>query len=199
MYSESRTYLEELDMLKDLYATYGGEVFDTIETWVVDDEKTKLYDPLKIITAAGGEGIMLRDPDSVWFPKRRPFLLKVKPRHDAEATVTGFYAGRKGKTSQFLGKLGGLICEWKGDPTAPCGVLKESVAFEIGTGLTHQDRELYDQDEPGARANPGKPLCGLVSCTPHFKIGDVVTFSYMGCTDDNAPREPAYLRKREDS
>lgn len=192
-----RNYAEELDVLEDFQHHYGSEVFNTVYTERIQT-MGQLDNWLKSVTAKGGEGLMLRDPDSVWFPKRRPFLLKVKPRHDAECVITGFYAGKKGKTGQFHGKLGGLICEWKGDETAPCGVLKEPVTFEIGTGLTHQDRDLYDQDVPQAKANPGKPLCGLVKATPNFKVGDVLTFSYMGVTNDNCPREPAFLRKRED-
>jgi len=192
---EPRTYSEELDVLSDLHSYYGSDVFTIVDTWVVRDMEDDLMTPLRTVTAEDGEGLMLRDADSVWFPKRRPFLLKVKPRHDAEATIVGFYAGRKGKTGQFLGKLGGLVCVWHGDPTAPCGLLKAPVEFEIGTGLTHEDREVHADDVESLAAVPGERVD---SCVPlKFAIGDRVTFSYMGVTNDLCPREPAFLRVRE--
>lgn len=198
VYGESRTYTEELEILAGLSRAYGCPSFDIVETAVIQ-AMDELEAWTREVVEKGGEGVMLREADSVWYPKRRPFLLKVKPRYDAEATIVGFYAGEKGKTSQFLGKLGGLICQWQGSEDAPCGVLDEPKQFEVGTGLTHADRALYDVDVPQAKAHPGKPLNRLVSCTPHFNVGDRITFSYMGVTDDLKPREPAYLRKRADA
>lgn len=202
--TEPYTYLEELDLLSDMFSYHGSDVFSIVDTYAIEnmDQLDKL---LKCVVEKGGEGVMLREPDSIWYPKRRPFLLKVKPRYDAEATIVGFYAGEKGKTSQFLGKLGGLVCTWHGSEDAPCGLLKAPVEFEVGTGLTHQDRELdpvelYEQ----ACRNPGKRLDAPISTQPldgsgthrGFRIGDRITFSYMGVTDDLKPREPAYLRIR---
>jgi DNA ligase-1 len=139
----------------------------------------------KEVDEAGGEGMMLREPDSVWFPKRRPFIQKVKPRHDDEAVIVGFFGGKKGKTGQFLGKLGGLIVDWNG------------VVFELGTGLTHADRELFQQSVENAKAHQGKEIPG-VTATPVFTVGDVVTFSYRELSDDGVPKEAAYLRIRKD-
>lgn len=178
-------FLSEITIMKFVLCAGSTVSAYAVEQCVIKDE-AQLYRMLKTVTDGGGEGIMLRDPGSAWYPKRRPFLLKVKPRHDAEATISGFVAGKKGKTGQFLGKLGALIVEWKGK------------TFEIGTGLTHADRVLHVQDAAAAAGSPGKPLTGLVGCTPVFTIGDQVTFSYMGLTKDGIPREPAYMRIRED-
>lgn len=156
----------------------------------------QLDDALKNVKRLGGEGVMLRDPDSVWFPKRRPLLLKVKPRYDAECVVTGFYAGETGKTGHLLGKMGGVFVEWKGHETAPCGELAEPVPFKIGSGFTYEDRELYPGDQIEAREKPGEELS--TDHTNQFVIGDVLTFSYMDVSKDNVPREPTYTRKRED-
>jgi DNA ligase-1 len=139
----------------------------------------------KEVDEAGGEGMMLREPDSVWFPKRRKFIQKVKPRHDDEAVIVGFFGGRKGKTGQFLGKLGGLIVDWNG------------TIFELGTGLTHADRVLFDQHVDVAKACQNKPMPN-VSATPVFNVGDLVTFSYRELSDDGVPKEAAYLRIRRD-
>jgi hypothetical protein len=200
-----RTYLDELCVLDDLVFHYGSDVFNTVHVERIDT-MDHLDRWLKYVTSKGGEGLMLRDPDSVWFPKRRPFLLKVKPRHDAEATIVGFTAGRKGKTGQFLGKLGTLNCVWHGDPTAPCGLLKKPVEFEIGTGLTHAERELDPKwlfekaaKHPGERLDCESTQPRSAGTWRGFRVGDRVTFSYMGVTNDNAPREPAFIRIREDA
>lgn len=193
--TEPSTYAEELDMLDDLAAYYGGNSFGVVGT-VVIESMNQLETMTRKVVELGGEGVMLRDPESIWYPKRRPFLLKVKPRYDAEATIVGFYSGKKGKTSQFHGKLGGLICQWQGSEDAPCGVLSEPQEFEIGTGLTHADREVFDLDVPYLKKHPG---CTVgIDGTPIFRKGMRVTFSYMGVTNDLKPREPAYLRIRED-
>lgn len=54
------------------------------------------------VVALGGEGLMLRQPESEYAAGRSPTLLKVKPLDDAEATVIAHLPG-KGK---FAGKLG---------------------------------------------------------------------------------------------
>lgn len=41
------------------------------------------------MTADGGEGMMIKDPNSLYEGKRSDFLLKVKKFEDAEATVVG--------------------------------------------------------------------------------------------------------------
>src|SRR3954469_13163579 len=50
------------------------------------------------VVREGGEGLMLRQPDSAYETRRSPTLLKVKPYDDAEATVIAHEAG-KGKLS----------------------------------------------------------------------------------------------------
>jgi DNA ligase-1 len=78
------------------------------------------------VVALGGEGLMLRKPESEYEARRSPTLLKVKPQDDAEATVIAHLPG-KGK---FAGKLGSLRVK-----TA------EGLEFSIGTGFTDAQRE----------------------------------------------------------
>jgi DNA ligase-1 len=56
------------------------------------------------ITGEGGEGVMLRKPDSVYEHKRSNKLLKVKKFEDAEATIIGHEKG----TGRLTGLLGAL-------------------------------------------------------------------------------------------
>jgi DNA ligase-1 len=74
----------------------------------------------------GGEGLMLRQPDSTYEAGRSATLLKVKPYDDAEATVIGHEPG-KGK---FAGKLGALRVR-----------TDDGREFSIGSGLTDAERE----------------------------------------------------------
>ncbi len=77
------------------------------------------------IVALGGEGLMLRQPDSEYEGRRSPTLLKVKPFDDGEATVIAHIAG-KGK---YAGKLGSVRVE-----TA------DGHRFSVGAGFSDAQR-----------------------------------------------------------
>jgi DNA ligase-1 len=78
------------------------------------------------VVRQGGEGLMLRQPESAYEAGRSPTLLKVKPYDDAEATVIAHEPG-KGKVA---GKLGALRVR-----------TDDGREFSIGSGLTDADRE----------------------------------------------------------
>ena len=77
------------------------------------------------VVGLGGEGLMLRKPESEYETRRSPTLLKVKPQDDAEATVIAHVPG-KGK---FAGKLGSLRVR-----------TPDGGEFSIGTGFTDVQR-----------------------------------------------------------
>ena len=79
---------------------------------------------LKQIEAGGGEGVMLRNPNSPYRGGRSADLLKLKSQHDAECTVTQHHTG-KGK---YAGKLGALSCR------------NQYGEFRIGSGFKDADR-----------------------------------------------------------
>ena len=62
---------------------------------------------LKEIEAKGGEGVMLRNPNTPYHGGRSSNLLKLKSQYDAECTVTRHHEG-KGK---YAGKLGAVSCK----------------------------------------------------------------------------------------
>jgi DNA ligase-1 len=78
------------------------------------------------VVREGGEGLMLRQPESAYEAGRSPTLLKVKPYDDAEATVIAHEPG-KGK---FAGKLGALRVR-----------TDDGREFSVGSGLTDAERE----------------------------------------------------------
>jgi len=135
------------------------------------------------ISFAGGEGLMLRKPESSWMPKRTATLLKVKKLLDSEAKVIGYVSGRRTeKGSKLLGKLGALIVEWQGK------------RFEL-SGFTDEER-MFNSDSQAAHAAayPGKEMPNWVSAV-HFPLGSIVTFKYRELTNDGIPKEARFYRK----
>jgi DNA ligase-1 len=85
-----------------------------------------LREELAKVEAKGGEGLMLRQPGSLYEPKRSRTLLKVKTFLDAEATVISYEPG-KGK---HTGRMGAV------NVRTPDG--RE---FSVGTGFDDKERE----------------------------------------------------------
>ena len=85
-----------------------------------------MTEELDRINALGGEGLMLRQPESCYEAGRSMTLLKVKRFHDAEAIVIGHETG-KGK---HKGRLGSLRVR-----------LPDGVEFSVGTGMTDAERK----------------------------------------------------------
>lgn len=82
---------------------------------------------LKEIESCGGEGVMLREPNSFYESGRSNTLLKIKTFFDEEAIVIGYEPG-KGK---HVGRVGSLLVE----------DLKTKTKFSVGTGLNDLERE----------------------------------------------------------
>jgi DNA ligase 1 len=84
-----------------------------------------LMSELARIESLGGEGLMLRQPGSLYQAGRSSTLLKVKTFHDAEARVVAHEPGQ----GRHKGRLGALVVE-----------LADGVRFAVGTGLTDAQR-----------------------------------------------------------
>ncbi|HEY6035190.1 MAG TPA: DNA ligase, partial [Kofleriaceae bacterium] len=85
-----------------------------------------LRDELRRVEGLGGEGLMLRQPKSLYAVGRSSTLLKVKTFHDAEATVIGHAPG----TGKHKGRLGALVAQ-----------LPDGTTFNVGTGFSDAERE----------------------------------------------------------
>jgi DNA ligase-1 len=79
-----------------------------------------LKSELNRVEQLGGEGMMLRQPQSLYESGRSHTLLKVKSMHDTEGVVDGYEPGK----NKHKGKVGAL---W---------VKSNGVRFKIGTGLS---------------------------------------------------------------
>jgi DNA ligase-1 len=85
-----------------------------------------LGEELARIDALGGEGLMVRQPDSHYEAGRSSTLLKIKRFHDAEARVIGHLPG----AGRHKGRLGALDVE-----------LPDGTPFSVGTGFSDAQRE----------------------------------------------------------
>jgi DNA ligase-1 len=85
-----------------------------------------LRQELARVETMGGEGLMLRQPRSLYESGRSWSLLKVKSFHDAEAIVIGHQPG----AGRHKGRLGALLAE-----------LPDGTQFSVGTGLSDAERE----------------------------------------------------------
>lgn len=126
---------------------------------------------LSHVMSLGGEGLMLRDPRSVWFPKRGSTLLKVKRLQDAEGLVVGYRWG-EGKLN---GLMGSLVVQFKGKQ------------FDL-SGFTDEERKLS-----AGTGEPGEPVRPDIE-NRRFPRGSQVTFTYRELTDDGIPKEARFLR-----
>jgi hypothetical protein len=140
---------------------------------------------LERVLDQGGEGVVIRNPEAIWTPKRHRSILKYKPFQDAEARVVGFTSGREtNKGSRLLGKIGALIVDYQGK------------RLELA-GLTDTEREFGDQlARDWAANNPGIDAPYWAQ-GKHFRLGQTVTFKYRELTDDGIPKEARYWRRRD--
>lgn len=133
---------------------------------------------LEVISNAGGEGLMVRKGEGLWYPKRMDYVLKVKKFQDAEGTVKGYYWAEEGK---IFGKMGALILDFSG---------KEMSI----SGFTDEERVMSEFDSsaaPGSRVREG-------IFNPRFPIGTVITFKYQDLSEDGIPNHARYWRKHEE-
>ncbi|KAJ3393649.1 hypothetical protein HDU84_001424 [Entophlyctis sp. JEL0112] len=130
--SPSMSNLVFEDRLAKLLALYPSNSSDNSKSHVkiVEQERCKgrqhVLDKLKEVETTGGEGLMLREPQSLYVGKRSKTLLKVKSFYDAEAVVVGYEAG-KGKHANVTGSLKCKMASGK--------------EFKIGTGLSDAERQ----------------------------------------------------------
>ena len=89
-------------------------------------DRDHLLGELARIEAAGGEGLIVRNPDALYSAGRSTEILKVKSYQDAEASVIAHLPG-KGRNT---GRLGALLVEEEG-----------GTRFRIGSGFSDAERE----------------------------------------------------------
>ena len=124
------------------------------------------------IIVKGGEGAVVREPNTPYERKRSKNALKFKKFKDAECEVIAINKG-SGKYVKFAGSL---TCKALGgkDDEEKAGEPKTGTIFKIGSGLSDEKRQ-----------NPPK-------------IGSIITYKFQNLTAKGKPRFPIFLRVRED-
>lgn len=151
-------------------------VFDTIDnmslTFSVRSQKLKSYDIINVfpehvklveqitcldkhhldayeetLAVQGCEGVMIKNPDSLYQYKRSSDLLKVK-RFKSDECVLRSYQDGNGK---HKGRVGAFICEWQGKRIKLGTGLNDDIRIDppkIGSVLTFTYFELTDSGVP---------------------------------------------------
>lgn len=145
------------------------ENYDNVVEYLVGDP----FDLLNEIVAAGGEGLIARNPRSAYVCKRSKDMLKLKPSLDDEGVVTGYIAGR----GKFEGMLGALILDYKGKK------------LEL-SGFTDLEREM-----PAFAEKPGERI--FTASSQRFPVGSLVSFTYRELSVDGIPKEARFFRLKD--
>jgi DNA ligase-1 len=166
--NQSGGLLARLNILNLYLKQFPAPYLRIIEQVEVSDD-SQLQAELQRVLALNGEGLVVRNPLSLYQTGRSNEALKVKLKQDAECQVKGYTPG-KGK---YLGNVGALKCEVMDgqftDLTDPNDRL-----LKIGSGLSDLER-----------AHPPK-------------VGEIITFQYIGLTQKGLPRFAVFLRVRDD-
>ncbi len=112
------------------------------------DGTDSLRKELQRIEALGGEGLMLRQPDSKYEFGRSSTLLKVKTFHDADAVVLGHQPGK----GRHKGRLGALLVAMPNGTQFAVGTgfsdAQRAAPPAIGATITYRFQELTDGGVP---------------------------------------------------
>ena len=186
------TFDQELLFLREAIETQNDHVFLHRQTKLPADHEAAavvVEETLNKLLEERAEGVVIRDPAAKWIPKRHKGLLKFKPYEDAEAVVIGYRAGKVGKQGNVLGKIGTLQVRTIS--------LRDNVEFEIGSGLTFEDREFStDAERLYAHEHPGEQMPDKTSGKVYPR-GCTLTFKYRELSDDGVPKEARAWRRRD--
>lgn len=186
---EARPFISLLKLLESRtdFPEFVQLHHQTLLPFSIQEAKSKLAELFALAVDQGAEGLMLRNPTSLWAPGRVRTLLKYKPSKDDEGTVVGFTWGRETDLgSKLLGKMGALWVEWRGKRFKLSGFTDEE---RIVDSRLPQEAIVLFQGLDGSYESGGPR---------HFPLGCTVTFSYRELTDDGVPKEARYLRKTEE-
>lgn len=154
-----------------------------------DSEAARVVEEfLEKVLDKGGEGVVIRNPKTMWMPTRHRGLLKYKPYEDAEGTLVGFTSGREtNKGSRLQGMIGALILDYEG------------VRLEL-SGLTDDERQFTVATSAWASAHPGVDVPSDVhgGKSAMFTVGQLVSFKYRELSDEGVPKEARYHRVRDE-
>ena len=138
-----------------------------VQSW---EHLTAIYQE---ILQQGGEGIMLKDPQSPYEGKRSKYMLKYKPAFDEEAIIIDYIPG-KGK---YKGCLGAFVCRPLINHGTYSSIDEEDDHIFSISGMDDEIRDTYLTSHP---------------------INTIISYEHSGKTDKGKPRFGRYTRVRTD-
>lgn len=164
-------FLKRLERLEFLVSTLGSDKIVILKQIRINNmqEAYKLY---KHTLQSGGEGLVLRDPNSTYEDKRSNAMLKWKPSPSAEAKIIGFQEG----TGKYKSKLGAFIVSFEDQEFSLSGKIPDSMRLQY----------KFNKDQ----------ITIMSFEVP--QIGDLVTFEFMTISEHGIPRQPIFIAVRRD-
>lgn len=173
-----------------------------------DDAREEVERRLMEVTAAGGEGLVLRNPAGAWLPKRVSWLLKAKRLQDAEGTVTGWTWGRRTALgSRHLGRMGALVLDFRGKRLELSGFTDaERAVTQVRKDDSDHALDWIETSITGGAAGEKRlvPVQSLANegkdasddwWPVDFPKGSKVTFQYRELSADGIAKEARFYRK----
>eukprot|EP00929_Paragymnodinium_shiwhaense_P060969 TRINITY_DN30439_c0_g1_i1.p1 TRINITY_DN30439_c0_g1~~TRINITY_DN30439_c0_g1_i1.p1 ORF type:complete len:786 (+),score=177.72 TRINITY_DN30439_c0_g1_i1:96-2453(+) len=124
---EHRPFEERLEVVNRICRGGGSSKVLKAVPMQLCKGREHLQEVLEQVENRGGEGLMLRQPRSVYEHRRSKTLLKVKTFHDEEAIVVGHEEGKAG--GRTAGLCGALVCK-----------TPDGRQFKVGSGLSDEQR-----------------------------------------------------------
>lgn len=136
---------QRLKKLESIFKKLKGKIpnIECVKHTKFDASLSTIDNELELIEKEGGEGIILRKPGSMYVFDRSHEMLKVKSWIYKEATVIGYFRGKKG--SKYQKMVGSLIVrsdDFYNEDTDE----QISIEFKVGSGLTDWQRHAGNGD-----------------------------------------------------
>ena len=127
----------------------------------------------KRILKEGGEGIMIKDPQSPYEGKRSKYMLKYKPSFDEDAIIIDHTPGQ----GKYKGKLGAFLCRPLINHDTYSSIDPDDDHIFSISGMDDEVRESYEKTHP---------------------VATIISYEHSGKTDKGKPRFGRYTRIRTD-
>lgn len=127
--TEDMSYEKRLNFLKAQFAKGVDNSILRLASTMTVNTMEEVYDVFAKELASGEEGIILKNINAQWVPKRSKDMIKFKAENTADLVIVGVTEG----TGRLMGKLGAFLLQ------SSDGLLEVSV----GTGFSDEQREDY--------------------------------------------------------
>jgi DNA ligase-1 len=122
-----------MDRLESLKKMRKHSLFSIVETWIVKD-KAEAQGLFMDLVSRGEEGLILKNKDHLWEPKRSLQCVKMKEEIDVDFKIIGFAEG----TGKASGMLGAIQTQNKDG----------SIKVDVGTGFSDAQRiDIWSKQE----------------------------------------------------